>query len=346
MNKVKELFNVEIKEGFSVTSKHFSISPLFQVLPKNRLVSDVYYKILDNSISEYMITKTYENKDYTLTMNMIEMNNTTDELLLLTLLSFNRDYIEIEVKKLAELMYYKKESGKSKTKNVIMNSVNKLLKCSMNIKFKNNDEIGFHILKYKYNSETNVLCVTFDQDFINLYARNNLNYISLENHKNLKTDYEKSLYSLISNFYSNDNKISINKKVMFDKFGDNLLDKNKKNKINEALKSLKDKKILKTFNFSKTGSLMIIKNEKHINVVKKENKEKVVKLDQSLNNIKEINNKFTNILKMKDKTIEEIVLKKKVINNTLFDFENGLNKEEKDIIKKLYSDINLKLENI
>lgn len=345
MNKVKELFNIELKEGFSVTSKHFSISPLFQVLPKNRLVSDVYYKILDNSINDYMITKTYENKDYTLTMNMIEMNNTTDELLLLTLLSFNRNYIEIEVKKLAELMYYKKESGKSKTKNVIMNSINKLLKCSMNIKFKNNNEIGFHILKYKYNSETNIISLTFDEDFINLYARNNLNYISLENHKNLKTDYEKSLYSLISNFYSNDNKISINKKVMFDKFGDNLLDKNKKNKINEALKSLKDKKIIKTFNFSKTGSLMIIKNEKHINVIKKENKEKVVKLNNSLNNIKEVNEKFKNILKMKNETIEEIVLKKKIINDAIIT-DLSLSTEEKKKLKSIYESISFKLENM
>lgn len=324
MKNEKEIFkDIEIKKGFSLTSKYTAVPSLFQPLPKNRIKTNIYSKILDGSINDILVTKTYETNEYNMVMSGVEMNNTTDELLLLTLLSFNRGFLEVSIKDLATIMGYGKEAGKKTTRDRIMDSLNKLLKCSLNISFDNGENSGFHILKYNYtlNKEgLKTLKVFFDKDFVELYTSSNNGYIDLRVHKELATDYEKSLYSLITNFYSADNKISINKKVMFGKFGDNYLQRDKKAKITKSLKSLKEKGIISFYNISKTGNLVIIKCKMEKGIL---NKMKFKKENEKmLSNTPE--HKAEKLLKLKEITKEDIEMKIEKLNNMANDYHSGL----------------------
>lgn len=352
MEQVTKIFNnIEIMEDYSLTSKNFSITPIFQPLPKNRIQRDLYSKIQDNTINELLVTKTYDSSEYVMNVSMIEMNNTTDELLFLTLLSLNRTYIEISLKDLATLMHFGKESGKEKTKDRLMDSVNKLLKCSININFKNSDEaFGFHILKYKYNQlpheSEKTLKIWFDLDFINLYNSSNLSLINTKVYKHLKTDYSKSLYSLINNFSTSDNLFEFNKKVLREKFGVDKLNKNQKERIKKALEELKENRIIYSYTLTKDDALKIKKAPnkciKSPTTTLTKGEKKVKEAQKKVN--KTITENKNDVLDMPEVTKNDLINKFKQIESIATNPHNGLTITEHVKVNKEYERLKKVLE--
>ncbi len=341
MEQIKKLFDLEIANGYSVTSKHFSLSPIFQTLDKKSIHTNLYKRIQENSINELLVNKTYDSKTHSLSLSMIEMNNTTDELLFLTLIGLNRTYIEITLKELAQLMHFGKESGKERTKDRIMDSVNKLLKCSININFKDtNEHYGFHILKYKYNQRSDeqqkTLKIWFDLDFINLYKSSNNSIIDTKLHKALKSDYSKGLYSLINNFSTQDNQFEFNKKVLHEKFGCEKLTKNQKERIKKGLNELKEHGIIHSFTLLKNDNLKIKKAHKKFNVIdiatKEEKKMQTVKSNINLT----ATQKKNDIIEMPENTKKEIETKFKFAEIMANDAYNGLEISEHVEINNVY----------
>lgn len=347
--EIKKIFDsIDVQNGYSLTSKHFSLSPIFQPLAKKQIHRDLYKKIQDNTINELLVTKSYDTKDYTINLSMIEMNNKTDELLFLTLIGLNRTYIEITLKDLAQLMHFGKESGKEKTKDRLMDSVNKLLKCSININFKHTDDsYGFHILKYKYNQadheEQKTLKIWFDLDFINLYNSSNISLIDTKIFKSLKSDYAKTLFSLINNFSTETNQFEFNKKVLHEKFGVEKLDKNQKERIKKGLQELKEHGIIHTFSLLKDDTLKIKKAEVKYNTTNIQTREekKVSKIKKNIN--KQAEQHKENILELPEGTEKELEIKFNMVKSIATNPHNGLTitehvkmNKEYDRLKKIF----------
>lgn len=281
---MKTICNFELQKDRSITSTGFDLMPNYTPLNNNQRTEGIIFYKTEEEIKELKILKVYKRKDEEWRISSIPMDCKTDQAILLALLSQNKEEFSISIKDLAiQIGVNKRVATSKKVKERIMNSINKH-RCFEFTKLKEGIfHCGFNILSYEFDvPQKNHLKIYFDKQFLNLYHSNNKSIINLDDYLELKNEYSKLLYSMLNNYFNNeDREVTIFPEVLrkklnnIDSEGKTVaIDAQKRQKINKALAELKEKKIIKSYRFNKNDSIVFRPNEKIIEKPKKINMEK------------------------------------------------------------------------
>ncbi len=295
---MENITNFEIKEDYSITSTKLNIMPLFLPNSNKKDTTGIIFNKTEEEITELKTSRIYKKDDFEYRMSLIPMNVKTDETILLALLSENKEEFSISIKDLAiKIGVTKRNAGTRAVKDRIMNSINKMRTFDFTVLENDIYHTGFSILSYSFDMpEKDHLTIYFDKQFLNLYRTSNNCLINYKKYLSLKNEYSKLMYSMLNNYFEMDQYYQVKETTIFkevirkrlnsvDEEGNIIkLSSQQRQKINKALKELKDNAILKSYRFNKNDSLVftintnIIKKPKPLN--KENNMEKSTILEQ------------------------------------------------------------------
>lgn len=354
---MNNIVNFKLSEEYSITSSKSCFMPTYLPLNNSQRNTGIIFHKTEDEIQELKVSKIYKTKDEEYRISSIPMDCKTDESILLALLSENKQEFSISIKELAiKIGVNKRQATAKNVKERIMNSINKHRTFDFTLLKGGMFHTGFSILSYTFDMpKKDYLTIFFDKQFLNLYQSSNNSIINLNKYLSLKSEYSKLIYSMINNFGSSDKfKESIIYPDVFRKRLNNINQEGKttkitpqqRQKINNALKELKEENVLKTYRFNKNDSLVFKISPKVL--YKLTTEEKVMEIE---------NNDKTSIATKIQQLKEQLKLTKGVVEYSLIEenikaFEEELfninNPKQEVIVKKenIEQEVDLKEEKI